>query len=229
MARGLPVLMRRATLSALDRTRDDGGAGGASRSTVLRGRVETIMTNTSARSDVYVGAAGSNSGARGGIFRRTVGNGGWTALTEGLPEASHVQAITVHPTNPDIIYLGTRSGPYRSTNRGERWERLPFPDDGTEVWSIMVHPKNPRVLYAGTSPVGVYRSDDGGDSWRKLPGAVLPPRVKMSFGCRVMRLAVDPSHPDEVYAALEVGGAMRSVDGGGTWSDCSDELVKLAE
>src|SRR5713101_7486205 len=142
MARGLPVLMRRATLSALDRTRDDGGAGGASRSTVLRGRVETIMTNTSARSDVYVGAAGSNSGARGGIFRRTVGNGGWTALTEGLPEASHVQAITVHPTNPDIIYLGTRSGPYRSTNRGERWERLPFPDDGTEVWEGKALPRS---------------------------------------------------------------------------------------
>jgi photosystem II stability/assembly factor-like uncharacterized protein len=192
--------------------------------------VETIMTNTSARSDVYVGAAGSNSGARGGIFRRTVGNGGWSALTEGLPEASHVQAITVHPTNPDIVYLGTRSGPYRSTNRGERWERLPFPDDGTEVWSIMVHPKNPRVLYAGTSPVGVYRSDDGGDSWRKLPKATQPERVKMkSFVCRVMRLAADPARPDEVYAALEVGGVMRSLDAGESWEDCTSDLLKLAE
>ena len=188
------------------------------------------MTNTSARSDVYVGAAGSNSGARGGIFRRTVGNGGWTALTAGLPEASHVQAITVHPTNPDIVYLGTRSGPYRSTNRGERWERLPFPDDGTEVWSIMVHPKNPRVLYAGTSPVGVYRSDDGGDSWRKLPKATQPERVKMkSFVCRVMRLAADPARPDEVYAALEVGGVMRSLDAGESWEDCTSDLLKLAE
>src|SRR5712691_12505825 len=104
---------RRGMLHSRLWSRGDGGADSASRSTVLSTGVETIMTNTSARSDVYVGAAGSNSGARGGIFRRTVGNGGWTALTEGLPEASHVQAITVHPTNPDIVYLGTRSGPYR--------------------------------------------------------------------------------------------------------------------
>src|SRR5713101_5024876 len=186
------------------------------------------MTTASATSHVYVGAARATSATRGGIFRKTVGEERWTQLTKGLPEVTQVQAIVVHPTNPDVVYLGTRSGPYRSSDRGLGWERLDFPA-GVEVWSILVHPANPRVLYAGTSPVGVYRSDDGGDSWRKLPGAVLPPRVKMSFGCRVMRLAVDPSHPDEVYAALEVGGAMRSVDGGTTWSDCSDELVKLAE
>src|SRR2546429_203180 len=201
------------------------------------------MANTSARSDVYVGAAGSNSGARGGIFRRTVGNGGWSALTEGLPEASHIQAITVHPTNPDIVYLGTRSGPYRSTNRGERWARLPFPD-GTEVWSIMVHPKNPRILYAGTSPVGVYRSDDGGDSWRKLPKATQPQRVRMGLFQSADRgsswksmeigrfspltygrdVVVSPHDPRELFACLSPaarskdGSLYRSQDLGQSWT-----------
>jgi photosystem II stability/assembly factor-like uncharacterized protein len=186
------------------------------------------MTN-STTSHVYVGAARAGSGMVGGIFRQAVGDDRWTQLTNGLPEVTQVQAITVHPANPDVVYLGTRSGPYRSTDRGEHWNRLAFPE-GTEVWSILVHPANPRILYAGTSPVGVYRSDDGGDSWRRLPNAVQPERVKMkSFTCRVMRLVADPARPEELYAALEVGGVMRSLDGGETWDDCSSDLLKLAE
>ena len=188
------------------------------------------MTNPSAPSHVYVGAARSSSKTLGGIFRRAGGDDRWTHLTNGLPDVTQVQAITIHPTNPDVVYLSTRSGPYRSTDRGERWERLGFPDDGTEVWSILVHPANPRILYAGTSPVGVYRSDDGGDTWRRLSKAVQPERVKMkSFICRVMRLVADPARPEELYAALEVGGVMRSLDGGETWDDCSSDLIKLAE
>jgi photosystem II stability/assembly factor-like uncharacterized protein len=187
------------------------------------------MTSASAPSHVYVGAARASAQMKGGIFRQTVGDGRWTQLTNGLPEVTQVQAIVVHPTNPDVVYLGTRSGPYRSANRGESWERLDFPE-GTEVWSILVHPSNPRILYAGTSPVGVYRSDDAGDSWRRLPNAVQPERVKMkSFTCRVMRLVADPARPEELYAALEVGGVMRSLDGGETWDDCSSDLLKLAE
>ncbi len=188
------------------------------------------MANLSAGlSHVYVGAARFSSGAVGGIFRRTAAGGGWEQLTKGLPEGASVQAITVHPANPDVIYVGTWTGPYRSTDRGERWERLGFPDDGTQVWSILVHPGNPRILYAGTSPVGVYRSDDGGDTWRRLSNATLPERVKMSFACRVMRLAADPARPDEVYATLEVGGVMRSLDGGASWEDCSAGLLELAQ
>ena len=169
------------------------------------------MTNPSAASHVYVGSARSGSGTVGGIFRQAVGDDRWTQLTNGLPEITQVQAIAVHPTNPDVVYLGTRSGPYRTADRGEHWERLGLPD-GTEIWSILVHPANPRILYAGTSPVGVYRSDDGGDSWRRLPNAVQPERVKMkSFTCRVMRLVADPARPEELYAALEVGGVMRKL------------------
>jgi photosystem II stability/assembly factor-like uncharacterized protein len=187
------------------------------------------MANPSALSYVYVGAARWTSGTVGGIFRRAVGDDHWEAPTKGLPERTEVQAITVHPTNPEVVYLGTQDGPYRSADHGASWERLGLPDDGREVWSILVHPKDPRILYAGTSPVGVYRSDDGGDSWRRLPGAVQPERLKMAFACRVMRLAADPSRPEELYAGLEVAGAMRSLDGGERWTDCSADLVALAD
>ena len=185
------------------------------------------MANAAGRSHVYVGSA-RLSGKVGGIFRRTVGEDRWERLTKGLPESVNVQAITVHPTNPDVVYIGTNDGPYRTTDRGERWERLDFPKEH-EVWSIAFQANDPRVVYVGTSPVGVFRSDNGGDTWRRLAQAKVPERVTMGFACRVMRLASDPARPQEVYATLEVGGVMRTLDGGERWDDCTEDLVKLAE
>ncbi len=93
----------------------------------------------------------------------------------------------------------------------------------------VIHPGNPDILYAGTSPTGVWRSDDAGDTWRRLPKAIQPEKVKMGFPSRVLRLSADPARPDELYAALEVAGVMRSLDGGEHWEDCSADLLKLAE
>ena len=187
------------------------------------------MAATPGATHVYVGGARSKPGTLGGIFRQSVGDDRWEQLTKGLPDPLNVHAVTVHPMSPDVVYLGTNRGFFRSTDRGEAWDRGGFPADGGEVWSILVHPENPRRLYAGTSPVGVFRSEDGGDTWRRMPGVAQPERVRMEFACRVMRLSVDPAHPDHVYAALEVGGAMRSLDAGEHWEDCSASLLKLAE
>lgn len=186
------------------------------------------MTNRTRPSQVFVGAAKWTSGAIGGLFGQVAGEQHWQRLTKGLPEAVAVQAITVHPADLDVIYVGTDAGPYRSSDGGTNWERLGFPEP-REVWSITVHPRDPRVVYAGASPAGVYRSDDGGDRWRRLSRAVQPERLKMSFACRVMRIAVEAGRPDELYAALEVGGVMRSLDSGEHWGDCGADLVKLAE
>ncbi|MFN0301428.1 MAG: WD40/YVTN/BNR-like repeat-containing protein [Burkholderiales bacterium] len=176
----------------------------------------------------YVGVAHRTGGTVSGVFRQKTGASQWEHLHGGLPEGIHAQAITVHPVNSNIVFVGAGDGLYRSVDAGDHWERLDVPAD-LQIWSVLVHPTNPRVVYAGTSPVGVLRSDDGGDTWRKLPNVRQPDRVKMSFPCRVMRLSIDPAHPNHIYAALEVGGAMRSLDGGETWNDCATELVSLAE
>ncbi len=167
---------------------------------------------------------------RGGLFRRTTGEGEWEALSAGLPQNVEVRAIAVHPQNPDIIYAGTQDGPYRSTDGGNRWERLGFPDRGAVIWALSIHPTRPNILYAGTAPVALYRSMDGGDNWSRLPRAISPAHCeRKGFETRVVRITVDPSRPDDVYAALEVSGVIRSSDGGDTWSDMSASLIKLAE
>src|SRR5688500_20395225 len=129
-------------------------------------------------SRVFVAAGQFTAGSRGGILRR-VGDGGWESLTRGLPDPVQVMAITVHPERPDTIYIGTQDGPFRSTDGGQYWQRLAFPESGLQVWSILVHPGDSRRLYAGTSPLGVFRSDDGGDTWPRLPNAGQPQRGQM--------------------------------------------------
>jgi photosystem II stability/assembly factor-like uncharacterized protein len=181
-----------------------------------------------ATTHVYAGTARSMGATAGGIFRQAAGDNRWEHLTNGLPEEADVHAITVHPENPDVVYVGSTKGAYRSTNRGNTWERLRLPDEA-DIWSVCIHPKNPRMVYAGATPPGVYRSDDGGDSWRKMSEPGLPDRVIMGFACRVMRLDVDPNSPDDVYATLEANGAMRSRNGGESWEDCTADLIRFCE
>jgi photosystem II stability/assembly factor-like uncharacterized protein len=180
-------------------------------------------------SHVYVGAVRSAEGGRGGVFRQAVGDERWEALSAGLPEGTEVHAITVHPDDPDSVFIGTTKGAFHSDNRGNSWQRLGLPDAGADIWAITIHPADRQTVYAGTGPTGVYRSDDGGDHWKKLPDPGLPDRVHMTFPCRVMRLDIDAARPDDVYACIEANGAMRSRDRGESWEDCTVDLLRFAE
>jgi len=190
----------------------------------------TLSEDTAmAKSDLFVGAGKFTGGTISGLFRQRAGEDRWETITKGLPEPASIQALTVLPSNRDVMFAGTQHGVYRSLDGGNSWSRPDFPA-GLEVWSITVHPKNPRVIYSGTSPVGVVRSEDGGETWTTLPNARQQnEHVKMAFACRVMRIDVVPGSPDQIYAALEVAGVMRSLDGGEHWNDCSGDLVTLAE
>ena len=97
-----------------------------------------------------------------------------------------MHAITVHPANPEVVFIGTTKGVFRSADRGGRWARLALPDPEADIWSITVDPTDCRTVYAGCGPVGVYRSEDDGDYWKKLPDPGLPDRVHMTFPCRVL-------------------------------------------
>lgn len=177
---------------------------------------------------VYAGVAKLPGDTVGGIFRWGSDTRRWEQLANGLPDQLDVHAITVHPDNSDIVFIGTKKGLFRTKDHGDHWERLGFADPAMQVWSILVDPSDHNTIIAGGSPVAIFRSRDGGDTWQEMATPPMPGRIQMSFACRVMRLAIDPTNSRNVYAAVEVDGAMRSHDGGETWEDCSADLIRLS-
>jgi photosystem II stability/assembly factor-like uncharacterized protein len=146
-----------------------------------------------------------------------------------LPDEVEVRCVTLHPTQPGVVFAGTQAGPYRSTDAGDTWERMPFPGDEPVVWSFEIHPADARVMYVGTQDMAVYRSEDGGGQWRRLTVPTNPDGLcVMGFPTRMIRLAIDPTNSEELYAGVEVGGLVRSLDGGATWTDCNASLLELA-
>jgi photosystem II stability/assembly factor-like uncharacterized protein len=155
------------------------------------------------------------------VARLEEADGGWTV--ELSLEASGAQCLAVDPVRPDALYAGLRGGGVRRTiNGGATWIDcdLPAPD----VFSVAVSAADGAV-YAGTEPSALYRSDDRGETWRELAGLLeLPSRPSWSFPPRpwtshVRWIAPSPHDADLVLAGIELGGLMRSTDGGETWED----------
>lgn len=181
-----------------------------------------------ATSNLYAGVAGyvgrpDQKGAVG-VFRRAAGADAWEHVLPNL----EAFAVHVHPKEPNIIFAGTADGVWRSTDAGATFRRANFPDQGKQIWSFLVDAWNPKLVYAGGSPVDVYRSEDCGETWRKLPNPGLKDRATAPFAVRVMRMAQHPKNPGEIFAALEVNGVIRTTDGGETWQDCGADLLRLA-
>ncbi|MQF96188.1 MAG: hypothetical protein FI731_10990 [SAR202 cluster bacterium] len=177
------------------------------------------MTTGNNNTYVYTGAETS------GLYRLAPGSDTWEELTNGLPTDPMVPGIVIHPDDPSVIYAGTQDGPYRSTNRGDSWERLDYPRTGAPVWTFMFRPGDPTVMYLGTAPGEIYRSTNSGESWQLLTRNMGSDEITMAFPTRVISLCADPSFPDEMYAAVEVGGVLRSADGGDTWEEISGTLA----
>lgn len=170
---------------------------------------------------VYVGLAGETAPGRevqSGLYRMAEGDSEWEMLSNGLPEVPEIRAIAVHPEQPEIVYVGTQSGPYRSTDHGEHWEKVNVPDHGLPVWSILFHPHDAKLMYAGYENCEIYRSEDGGEHWQALPVSVRFPEITMARGAnpakRVLMLGGSAADANVIYGAVEVGGMLRSMDGG---------------
>jgi photosystem II stability/assembly factor-like uncharacterized protein len=86
---------------------------------------------------------------------------------------------------------------------------VPAGPPGGPVPHLIVHPRDPRVLWAGTQSNGIYKSVDGGASWR--------PANQGLTTMDILALAVAPSAPDTLYLAAGRDGVFRSIDGGATW------------
>jgi photosystem II stability/assembly factor-like uncharacterized protein len=179
------------------------------------------------KQQVYVGVSNRTGGDVSGLYRRAADRDAWELC--GLPARTHVHAIAVQPDDNAVIYAATSSGLWRTQDQGGHWKCV-VPAEGREqMWSVLIHPADPRVILAGTAPLGVHRSDDGGETWHHLPRPDIAERMVDCFPSRIMRMAATPNQPDVIWAGMEVNGAMRSENGGESWTDLSDNLVTLSE
>jgi len=184
---------------------------------------------------VYAGAAASMGGTLGGVFRQAVGDDRWEPLTNGLPEGTEVHAITVHPENSDVLYIGSTKGTYRSSNRGGRWEKLSLPDRvimafACRVMRLDVDPNSPNDIYATLEANGTMRSRNGGETWEDCTADLIrfceEPKYRSRIGSQTEiegmldghALAVSAAAPGTVFLANRMG-LFRSNNRGETWQD----------
>lgn len=201
------------------------------------GCVTLAPTNPSV---VWVGS-GENNNQRSvsygdGVYKSEDAGKTWKNM--GLKNSEHISEIIVHPTNPDIIYVGAYGpvwseggdrGVYKSTDGGTTWTNVKSVSAYTGCNDLVMDPRNPDVLYAafhqrmrkvytyigGGPESALYKSTDGGITWKKLEGG-LPGGDIGRIG-----LAISPVNPDVLYSVVEApddkGGIYRSLDQGASW------------
>jgi photosystem II stability/assembly factor-like uncharacterized protein len=173
-----------------------------------------------------------------GVYKSTDGGRTWQHM--GLRDTERISKVLVHPRNPDVAYVGAlghafgpneERGVFMTTDGGRTWRKTLYIDNQHGVADMDIDPSNPNIVYAamwfferkpwthksGSEKGGLFRSTDGGRTWKKVEGL---PKMVGRIG-----VAVAPSNPNVVYAITEAkeGTLWRSDDKGETWRNVSKQ------
>lgn len=128
--------------------------------------------------------------------------------------SDRVVAVVVHPTKPNIIYVATEEGVYKTRDGGQGWKRLTEGLNRVRVMNLAIDPLLSANVFAGTLTDGVYKSPDGGRRWLPRNAGI----QKGTISANVNQLAFHPSDTQTLYAATTVG-VFRTMDGGQLWQE----------
>jgi photosystem II stability/assembly factor-like uncharacterized protein len=177
----------------------------------------------------------------------------WTALgpapilngqTSGSqPVSGRIAGVATSPTDANTYYIAAAGGGvWKTTNAGTTWANLTDSQQSLSMGAIAVAPSNANILYAGTGEannsadsnygVGIMKSTDAGATWTLSQG---PGDIFSNNGLTTSKIAIDPTNPDIVYAAMgNVGshkafttgtGIYKSTDGGTTWANTTATIT----
>lgn len=211
------------------------------------GAIGAIAIAPSDKNVVWVGTGEStprNDASYGdGVWMTADGGAHWRWC--GLPHSYAIAKIVVNPRRATDALVGVLGNPfrdsndrgvYRTTDGGRTWHHTLFAGPRSGVSDMVADPHDPNVVYAGIwqfrrvpwtfssggSRDGLYKSVDGGNTWRRLRGHGLP-------GGRMGRIgiAIAPSNPRRVYALIQSKSALlwRSDDAGASWRPMSRDTL----
>ncbi len=198
-------------------------------------KLHSVLVDPRDRRHLYLGVSS------GGVFETTDAGASWRPLNRGVvadflpskdPEYGHdPHTVVLHPLAPDTLYQQNHCGIYRLDRPSERWVRIgdAMPRAVGDVgFPLAVHPRDPATLWVvpmdGTkvwprTSVGgkpaVYRSADGGGSWRRLDRGF--PRSRAWWTVKRQAFAADDRDPVGLYLGTTSGEVWGSRDGGGSW------------
>src|SRR5215472_6075533 len=189
---------------------------------------------------VYVGTGEAclrgNISHGDGVYKTLDGGKNWKNI--GLKDSRAIGKVIVNPKNPDVVFVAalghpfgpnTERGVFRSLDGGKNWEKVLYKDENTGAIDVAFDPQNPNILFAslwesrrtpwslssGGPGSGLYRSSDGGTTWKRLEEHGLPKGPYGKIGVAVA------ANSDRVFALIEAhnpdGGLYRSDDGGESW------------
>jgi photosystem II stability/assembly factor-like uncharacterized protein len=179
-----------------------------------------------------------------GVYKSTDGGRTWKHC--GLADTRHIGRVRVHPANPDLVYVAAlghafganeERGVFRSKDGGATWEKVLYVSDKAGAVDLSIDAQNPDILYAsiwqayrnfwelssGGEDSGLWRSQDGGDTWTRISdNKGFPQTLKGKIG-----VAASPVKAGRVWAMVEAKdacGLYRSDDFGATWQKLTDSL-----
>lgn len=161
-------------------------------------------------------------GTNDGLYLREE-SGAMEALLAGVT----VEAIAQAQPGSPRLYLATSSQVFRSDDEGRTWRETGASFPGYSISSLAAHPWEPEVLLAGLESAALFRSEDGGDTWTEVaairelsqrPGSGWHVPWGKALG-HVRTPAWDRRDPQRIYLPIEVGGVVRTEDGGATWEN----------
>ncbi|HKD59494.1 MAG TPA: hypothetical protein VKB47_03485 [Terracidiphilus sp.] len=206
------------------------------------GSIGAIAVSLSDPNVVYVGSGEGlqrpDLSTGDGVYKSTDAGKTWTHL-EGLRDGQQIGQVAIDPHDPNRVFVAVEGHPfgpneerglYRTTDGGKTFKRILFLSDRTGASEVQIDPENPQIVFAGMwqrqeapwengsfggAEGGLYRSTDGGDTWKKLAGNGLPDQILQ------VQLTISPSNPRRIYGAIAPVhgpvGLYRSDDGGDHW------------
>lgn len=178
-----------------------------------------------------------------GVYKSTDAGASWNLVSQDIYDTKGVQAIAIHPSNPNIVFCGVFNavapsvvGMWKSTNGGVNWFSANTGMDNMQILAVIFNPLNPNVLYAGSSlvlpgstgPVKIYKTYDAGASWTSIVNGI--PQTSTDNN-PVRCLSISTSDTSVVLAGLFLnasaltGGMYVTTNGGQLWIQKQNGLI----